>query len=450
MSTSSIQVLGISTEDFDRDHQLKEKPNPAFRVHGRVNVYDQDGSFDTVRINLRGAVKTRIGPKTSIEPLPTSTLTKTNLDFKPTYSASGHGAEEQHLDFVMPLPSRMAQQSSAKDAQASPTDTFVPSLSLSAKTYITRVTALKDRHLMDGHCQVVYWLETELLRSETNRVVRKMSCPVDVSSLHVPLNVEVSNGQKDVEQVVKHKSRGLTRVFSSVPPPQLSIKMPNQLGTISSSSAKVTTTSRNLSIPATVTLDMPLGTTQQTLAALEKGTLHCTVKAHWYTRRTFATTNLSHFEGKPMNPETVIRTTTVSSQKLQLNLPPLYHLASTSGGQSASGGGGGGGGGGSSNTSKYSTSMMLDLTLPESVSSPSVSTELLDISYTLDLSMRFTFHNHSSNNNDSVMRPCGADFHLPLTLSAAQPAVMLSLQQPDPLSGLVERGLILAPPPYIL
>ncbi|KEF61578.1 uncharacterized protein A1O9_03146 [Exophiala aquamarina CBS 119918] len=440
MSTSSIQVLGISTEDFDQDSQWKGKSNPAFRVHGRVNVYDQDGSFDMVRINVKGAVKTRIGSMNAIEPLPTSTLTKSHLDFKPTYSASGHGAEEQHLDFVMPLPSRTigTQRNNVKDAKAGPTDTFVPSLSLAAQTYITRVTALKDRHLMEGNCQVVYWLETELLRSETDRVVRKMSCPIDVSSLHVPLDVEVQvpSEQKRVEQVVKSKSRGLAKVFNSVPRPQLSVTMPSQLGTISSGSAKLATASRKLSIPVTVSLDLPLGTSQQTLAAVENGTLQCSLKAHWYTRRTFAITHLSHFAGKPMNPETVIRSTTVSSQKLQLSLPPLYHLASTSGGHSTS-------------ASKYSTSMMLDLTLPESVSSPSVSTELLDISYTLDLSMRFTFYNNRNNNQDSILRPCSADFHLPVTLTAAQPATMLNLQQLDPLSGLVERGLVLAPPPYI-
>jgi len=426
MSTPSIQVLGISTEESDWEYQSKQKSTtPAFRVHGRVSVYGQDGSFDSVRITLRGAVKTRIGPKNAVEKLPSSTLMKTHLDFKPTYTASRHAADEQHLDFVMQLPSRTIKENSVKAAKVDPTATFVPSLSLAASTYVTRVTALKDRHLVEGSCQVEYWLEAELLRS--NLVVRRMACPVDVSSLHVPLDVEVSNGKKHVEQVVKPRSRGLSKVFSSQAQPQLSIRMPSQLGTISSGSAKFATGSRHLSIPVTVSLELPLGTSQQSLSSVEASTLQCTAKAHWYTSRTFATTNLSHFAEKPFNPETVVRNNTVSSQKLQLNLPPLYNSAS----------------GDNSSTSKYSTSMMLDLTLPESISSPSVSTELLDISYRLDLTMKFAFE------NDSIMRPCTADFHLPVTLSAAQPTVMLNLQHLDPLSDLVEQGLILAPPPYI-
>lgn len=425
MSTSSIQVLGISTEDSDWEYQLKQKPTPAFRVHGRVRVYDQDGSFDSVRITLRGAVKTRIGSKNAVEKLPSSTLMKSHLDFKPTYTASRHAAEEQHLDFVMQWPIRTIKEINTKAGKVGPTATFVPSLSLAASTYVTRVTALKDRHLVEGSCQVVYWLEAELLRS--NIMVRKMACPVDVSSLHVPLDVEVSNERNHVEQVVKPRSRGLTKVFSSAAQPQLSIRMPSQLGTISSGSAKFATGSRNLSIPVTVSLELPLGTSQQSLSSVETSTLQCTAKAHWYTNRTFATTELSQFAGKPINPESAIRNSTLSSQKLQLNLPPFYNSAS----------------GDNPNTSKYSTSMMLDLTLPESVSSPSVSTELMDISYRLDLSMKFAF------DNDSVMRPCSADFHLPVTLSAAQPAVMLGLQHLDPLSDLVEQGLILAPPPYI-
>jgi hypothetical protein len=432
MSTSSLQVLGISTEESDWEYQLKHKSTPAFRVHGRVTVYDQDGSFESVRITLRGAIKTRIGSRNALEQLPSSRLLKSHLDFKPTYSASQHAAEEQHLDFVMTLPSRSTQQNNSKNVNVGQMDTFVPSLSIAGSSYVTRVTALKDRHLVEGHCEVVYWLEAELLRS--NVLVRMMSCPVDVSSLHVPLDVEVTNQATQIEQTIKPKSRGLSKVFSSQPLPQLSIQMPRQLGTISSGPAKIATGTRNLSIPVTVSLDLPSGTSPQTLASIENSTLQCTARAHWYTRRTFATSNLSHFASKPLNPEIVVRNTTVSAQKLQLNLPPLYTSTVPS--------------------SKYTTSMILDLALPESVSSPSVSTSLLDINYTLDLSMKFSFSNADNNNttthSTSIMRPCTAEFHLPVTLSAAQPAAMLNLHHHlDPLEGLVERGLVLAPPPYI-
>lgn len=423
MSTSSITVLGISTQEFDSKYQSKKETSPAYTVHGRLNVDAHDESFDLVRIDLRGAIKTRIGSKEAIEPLPSSTLIKSHLDFKPAYIASRHAAEEQRLDFVMQLPSRSIRQNNSKDA----TNTFVPSLSLAASTYVTRVTALKDRHLVEGSCQVVYWLEAEILRSTTDRVVRRLTCPVDVASLHVPLTVEASDESTSIEQVIKPKSRRLSRVFSSLPEPQLSIKMPRQLGTISSGSAKFATRSRHLSVPVTVTLELPAGTPRQHVASLETSTLQCSIKTHWYTSRTFGTTSLSQFVGKPLNPGTVIRNTTVAAQTLKLDFPPLYKSTTD----------------GTTSASQFSTSMMIDLTLPESISSPTVSTDLLDIGYSLDMSMKFAL------DGDYVMRPCSTDFHLPVTLSAAQPAVMLDLRRSDPLSGLVEQGLVVAPPPYI-
>lgn len=428
MSTSSIRVVGISTEEFDSKDKSKQKSSPTFRVHGRLNVNNQDGAFDLVRIDLRGAIKTRIGSKNAIEPLPSSTLVKSHMDFKPAYAASRHTAEEQRLDFMMQLPSRSSRQDSLKGTTDGSTNAFVPSLSLAASTYITRVTALKDRHLVEGSCQVVYWLEAELLRSNTDRVVRRLTCPVDVSSLHVPLIVE-AHDEASVEQVIKPKSRRLSRVFNTAPEPQVSIQMPRQLGTMSSASAKFATGSRHLSVPVTVTLDMPAGASPQSLASLESSTLQCSVRTHWYTSRTFGTSSLSQFEGKPLNPGTVIRNTTVSGQKLQLSFPPLYQSASDAS---------------TSNSKKFSTSMMLDLVLPESISSPTVSTELLDIGYCLDMSMKLAF-----DNNDTIMRPCTADFHLPVTLAAAQPTILLNLQRSAPLSGLVEQGLVVAPPPYI-
>ncbi|KAK5065073.1 hypothetical protein LTR84_000908 [Exophiala bonariae] len=428
MPTSSIRVIGISTEEFDSKDQSKQKSSPTFRVHGRLNVNSQVDAFDLVRIDLRGAIKTRIGSKNAIEPLPSSTLVKSHLDFKPAYNASRNATEDQRLDFMMQLPSRSSRQEKSKDATNGSTNAFVPSLSLAASTYITRVTALKDRHLVEGSCQVVYWLEAELVQSGSERIVRKLSCPVDVSSLHVPLTVEAID-ETSVEQVIKPKSRRLSRVFSSVPEPQVSVKMPRQLGTMSSASAKFATGSRHLSVPVTVTLDLPAGTSHQTLTSLETNTLQCSIRTHWYTSRTFGTSSLSHFEGKQLNPGTVIRNTTLSGQKLELNFPPLYNSTTD---------------GNSSTSKKFSTSTMIDLILPESISSPTVSTELLDIGYCLDMSMKFAF-----DTNDSIMRPCTADFHLPVTLSAAQPTIMLNLQRSAPLAGLVEQGLVVAPPPYI-
>ena len=105
MSTSSVQVLGISTVDSDLssiDHE--QKSESQLKVHGRIKVFENYRSFDTVRISLKGRIKTCIGAKTAVERLPSSILVKRNVDFKPSYSASQQAREEQQLDFVLPLP----------------------------------------------------------------------------------------------------------------------------------------------------------------------------------------------------------------------------------------------------------------------------------------------------------------------------------------------------------
>ncbi|EHY57418.1 hypothetical protein HRR83_002904 [Exophiala dermatitidis] len=452
MSTPSIHVLGISAAPPGGDEVFsgaedKSAAGSRLRLHGRITVLGQDESFDKVKIRLRGAVRTKIGARMAVEKLSTSSVKRTNLDFKPAYSPSQQHTDEQQLDFacIVPLTRDRRKPSSvttpAHDARSryfnDKLDRLVPSMTMSGSTYITRVTALKDRHLVQGSCEVVYWLETEFLRSQTGEVVRKLSCPADISSLTMLMRAEVGDMSSNdptghLEQVAKPQQlRTMDRFFHSTTRPEVSIQMPKILGYLVSDSSSLATGCRRLSIPVTVDVALPLSTSDQRQRHLEVQTqcLKCTVKTKWFTRKTFTT--------GPSSMDSAINNTTASAQDMVLTLPPLYN------------GSGDGDGNGNGNSAagyrKYSTSMDLDLLLPESVAGPSITTELLHVNYILDLAMKF-------ESEDMLTTPYTAHVSLPVTLRVAEPCLVSTRHTYDPLLGYLEEDvdeMLHAPPPYM-
>lgn len=338
---------------------------------------------------------------------------RTNLDFKPAYSASRQQSEEQTLDFICPIPS-----ATPTTARHGALDGFVPSMSLSGSTYVTRVTALRDRHLVEGSCEVGYTLEAEFLRSETNQVVRRISCPVDVSTSVTPLAVEVtsSNHPDHVEQIAKPQQRSLNVFLTSHSQPEVSVEMPKVLGCILSDSSRLATGCRRLTIPVLVNVALPSHARRKAQSLLETDSFKCSVQAQWYTRRRFTT--------GPCAVDSVVQSDRVSTQKFASTLPPLYRATSEG--------------------AKYTASMNLDLLLPESISTPSISTNLLNVSYTLNLSMKF-----EACGNEALNGPYCTDFSLPVTLRTVQPQSIISPRVFDPLLGFVEEEASCAPPPYV-
>ncbi|EXJ72059.1 uncharacterized protein A1O5_04562 [Cladophialophora psammophila CBS 110553] len=377
------------------------------RLHGRISVFNQDGSFDTVRIQLQGAIRTKIGSQAAVEKIPSTSIVKTNLDFKPVYSPSQQRSEEQYLDFVCPIPS----------PRNAPFGEFVPSMTLSGTTYLTRVTALTNRELLEGSCEVAYSLEAEFLRSQTGQVVRRISCPVNVSSGLTPLDVEVTSPSHSdqVEQVAKPQLR-LNRLLGPQSQPEVSVHLPKMLGCATNDFSTASTGCRRLTVPVSVKVGLPSHIRRQAQSLLETDLLNCSVTARWFAKRTFTTGSSA--------VESTVHSDRASTQKFALTLPPLYKT--------------------NTETSKYTTSMELELLVPESISTPSISTDLLKVSYTLDLSMKFEV-----SGNDRLKGPHTATFSLPVALWAAQPQSLISRRTLDPLLGLVEEQSIYAPPPYV-
>lgn len=421
MSTPTIHVLGVSAaEETFSSIEDKSSASPHLRLHARIAIHNQDGHFDQVKIRLQGAIRSTIGSRVAVEKLNPSTEVLSALAFKPAYSAPRQLTEEQHLDFSCPLPSSAPTRGARKNKSSchgdGDVDGFMPSMSLTGSTYITRVTAIRDRHLVEGRCDVVYQLEAEFVHSASGHVVRRLSCPVDVSSLHTPLQVEVSSNEQSgsLKQMAKPQRRSL-RYFGSHLQPEVSVSMPQKLGFIVSDSSRLATGCRRLTIPVSVNVRLPPNARRQAQSLLSDS-LKCSIKTQWFTRRVFSTGSSA--------VESMVRSDTVSTQKLALTLPPPYNSTLVD--------------------SSYTTQMELNLLLPESATHPSISTDLLSISYTLDLVMKFEM-----SNDDNVKTAYNAEFSLPVTLRTAKPAAILSRCTFDPLLGYIEEDLQYAPPPYI-
>ena len=225
-----------------------------------------------------------------------------------------------------------------------------------------------------------------------------------------------SGSSHHVEQVAKPQFRSMSRLLGSQSQPGLSVELPKTLGCIVSDFSTAGTGCRSLTIPVSVNVSLPSNARRQAQSLSEKDPLRCSVKAQWFTRRTFTTGSSA--------VESTVRSDRVSTQRYAVTLPPLYK----SGPQG----------------SKYTTMMELDLLLPESTSTPSISTDLLKVEYTLDLAMKF-----EATGNDSLKGPYTANFSLPVALQPAQHNSMISRRTFDPLLGFVEEQSMYAPPPYV-
>jgi hypothetical protein len=102
---------------------------------------------------------------------------------------------------------------------------------------------------------------------------------------------------------------------------------------------------------------------------------------------------------------------TICKQAFDITLPPFYDPSTPHESYSFD--------------NEMRTTVDLDLRLPNSISSPSLSTRLLSISYRLELSM---------------------EFKLAMTGSGKKTYTVLELES---LEALLEQGLVDAPPPYV-
>jgi hypothetical protein len=197
------------------------------------------------------------------------------------------------------------------------------------------------------------------------------------------------------------------------------------MGVISSS---LTSKVRSLSIPLSVKLNTSTTALQQNPF---QGGLQCSVKARWHTQRAFSTSAsaLANKRSGCSSNDTVYNNT-ICKQAFDITLPPFYDPSTPHESYSFD--------------NEMRTTVDLDLRLPNSISSPSLSTRLLSISYRLELSMEFKLAMTGSGKKTYTVA-----YSLPLSLSMTQPDVVHSVLELESLEALLEQGLVDAPPPYV-
>lgn len=327
--SSMIEVMGISVEKG-------QSTGSGLRLQGRITTTNSQANFENVRICLHGAIRTKTGASTSVEPLSTTTEVKPAADFRPIHTFLVD-VDQEMLDFTLALPCISTTSS---------TSTFLPPLFLSGSTFITCSSALSDRQRVDGTCEVSYWIEASFL-SAGNAVMHRATSIVDIASVPLSVSFAQPGNSEHIYQLAKPQSNLVRRYFCSQPQPQtsLSVRIPRQLGPIHWTGK----TNRNILLPISVALE-----THSDSSLPGQASTSCSISARWTTTHSF---------GQP-----VITKSHISTQSIKTLLPPFYTSASSN---------------------IHTTLTLLDLSVPSSLCNPSTSTTLLNIAYTLELDMRF-------------------------------------------------------------
>ena len=287
--------------------------------------------------------------------------------------------------------------------------TLIPSMSFSGSTLVTESTALTDQHRVDGTCDVLYWLTAEF---QSHGIVTKtLRRPVDMQRLSTTLHLNASSSP-----TANLESTASVSLWSTIrrawpskrksPVSTFSLSLPSHLGIISDSQERVGVKCQSIAIPLTVALQLPSHSTADTWS---NGVLHhglsADVTALWHTRRVFATNGLSQSRYRRRDCPRISRHTVVT-EKAELTFPPLLcHKNDLYPSQGSA----------TSGPVVYSTTDLFYMSLPETVSSPSVYTDLLRISYELELAVSFKGSKQSIGRLDR----CTARMKVPLLLQLA-------------------------------
>jgi len=325
------------------------------RIHGGVRqegnlfvpAYSvQRTSFDTVQICLRGCIRSSIGSKTVIEDLVSLTDVRTIEDFH-----QATPSDERLLNFTFDVPATSRVQN-GKDLGHELS--LPPSLSLTGSSYITNSTALSDRRLLSGACDVSYWLEANFLQGE--ELTQRVQHPIKLAFSATGVHLGSPSNALDVAKVVARPSL-LQRCWSKDSPPGLvfSVFKPHAESIVQAPNGRV----ESIAFPVSISLPH---SSHATAAAclLQQQSLRCSIEARWEmgTRFTGPRQNGAH--------QTITRIWTSSAAQCKLDLPPLCKL----------------------DAGVYAATSELVLSIPELIQGTSISTDLLSRAYLVDLTLK--------------------------------------------------------------
>lgn len=258
----------------------------------------------------------------------------------------------------------------------------------------------------------MYWITAEFRQGVL--VVKQINHPIVITSLSTALQLKVSASSANelIECMAIPRSWSLIRrgwplrAKKSLMPALTFRRAPN-LGLISMQGEKKSSIAQCVTIPLAMCLTLPPNTAIDRCEdeILQGGLSGVKVTAKWYTRKVFATRSLSLPFADGQSQARISRNTVIEQQAV-LSFPPLY-LDRDPGSRTPTDA--------AVRPFMYSATESLQLLLPETIRSPSVHTDLLRISYELELFISFK----PSGQNSLRLGPCTARMKVPLAIRLA-------------------------------
>ncbi|ETN45665.1 uncharacterized protein HMPREF1541_09498 [Cyphellophora europaea CBS 101466] len=387
---------------------LEEEPVPStcLRVHARVKVAQEASTartpFENVALRLLGAVVTEVGSRAATEKI--FEITKERRweeDFvaSPTKGSRPVASSFTDVSFcILPKPGSVDPDSS---------HSFIPSLRLDGQTYITTSDVLSSQQLVKGKCKVLYWIEADFRRGKD--VVRNLKCPIDISKAAAPLQLQVSANSMSEHIAVDMKPLRWSMVMRGWPlrpvqgkgtRPKMSIHLPKDLGLVYGTRAHCDTRFQMVAVPLLFVVKRPASSSHTMHDIMGNLLPKLSVEAMWHTEKIFSTSNLAnrHIQ-KGTVQSCKITQKSVVKQKQVLKLPPFYQQKP---GETLVG----------EAEQEFSASATLEMLLPDTIKSPSITTGLLRVSYQLELLFTLEDEGHGS------ILPCRASLKVPLIIES--------------------------------
>ena len=361
---TSLEIVGVT-----RYHDLKAKgtaaPPAGLRIQCRLRAKQNANNiqtFDVVDVSLGGLVKTEVGTKSSVKTILDVTERRAWQDFE-LLTELKSSLDDSFTDLTFLVPYQ---------------DGIIPSMSFAGSTHMTRSAVLSDQHLVQGRGEVKYWIQAAF--QQNGSIVSTKYLPLNISKYTAPYLLAPSPLSSKYCRCKANPSpstllrRGWPWKSKTQLAPRIEIEIGQQWMTASRPKYHI------VSIPLTLTLHLTalFEDAYPIEHMLQSGIQGFHVEAKWHKRQTFATSGLLRLP-KDVSGSLQITKNTVSTQKTVINLPPLYQEDDFSTKTS----------GNIQRHKTFSASTLLELVLPDAVSSPSTHMDVLKIAYELELSMSF-------------------------------------------------------------
>ena len=279
----------------------------------------------------------------------------------------------------------------------------MPPMCIKGETYVTTSDVLSNHFLVRGSCDVSYWIKAEFrLKADFIRCVK---CPLDISEPLAALRLDVSTRARASDLTVALRPqtwsmlrRGWPLKCKSQMAPNLTVHLSQDLGTIHRITASPGDKFQILAVPLTVTVaDLPMcGPDLHDLIGNLLPTI--TVETRWSTTKVFGISDLTkrNLDNNSRHPAK-IRNGSTTTQKQVLQLPPFYQGPV---GQPPAG----------DSDHCFSATAMLELFFSDGIIYPSMRTNLIEVSYDLELLISL------GDDREAGIMPCRASLKAPLSV----------------------------------